>query len=131
MYGGPDYFAEYEKQILKIALIETVKGVGNMEAIARVPGLDMLYVGPNDLSIDYGGAPTYVASDPRVIDAMEQSIAIARRHGIRSGTYAGTVDVARSAIARGFDLVSVGYAAKLMIKACADVHAQTFAQTGR
>ena len=118
LYGGPDYFAEYDRSILKIAIIETVKGVENMEAIAAVDGLDMLYVGPNDLSIDYGGKPTYVADDPRVTGAMTRSIEIARRNGIRSGTYAGNGEVARAAFLKGYDLVSVGYAGKTMIKAC-------------
>ena len=126
LYGGADYFQRYEQEIVKIALIETVKGVENMRGIAATPGLDMLYVGPNDLTIDYGGAPTYVASDPRVIKAMDDSIAIAKEHGIFSGTYAGTVDVAKAAIGKGFNLVSVGYAAKLMIKAAADVHDSVF-----
>jgi 4-hydroxy-2-oxoheptanedioate aldolase len=121
LYGGQDYFAEYEKNILKVALIETVKGVENMTAIAATPGLDMLYVGPNDLSIDYGGAPTYVATDPRVIKAMDDSIALAKKHGITAGTYAGSVDVARSAVAKGFHLISLGYAAKMMFKSAADV----------
>ena len=118
LYGGADYFAEYERSILKIAIIETVEGVRNMEAIAAVEGLDMLYVGPNDLTIDFGGKPTYVADDARVIDAMHRSIEVAGRHGIRSGTYAGSADVARAAFAKGYDLVSVGYAGKTMIKAC-------------
>jgi len=118
MYGGPDYFDEYDHTILKIALIETVEGVENMEAIAATPGLDMLYVGPNDLTIDYGGRPTYVAVDPRVIAAMNGSIEVAKRHGIRSGTYAGNAEVARAAFGKGYDLVSVGYAGKTMVKAC-------------
>ena len=118
IYGGPDYFDAYEQTILKIALVETVEGVENMEAIASTAGIDMLYVGPNDLTIDYGGKPTYVAEDPRVISAMTNSIAIAKRHGIRSGTYAGNSEVARAAFAKGYDLVSVGYAGKTMIKAC-------------
>lgn len=118
LYGGADYFDEYEKTILKIALIETVEGVENMDAIANIAGIDMLYVGPNDLTIDYGGRPTYVAEDPRVIRAMTDSIAVAKRHGIRSGTYAGNADVARAAFMQGYDLVSVGYAGKTMVKAC-------------
>lgn len=126
LYGGADYFQQYEKQIVKIALIETIKGIENMRAIAATPGIDMLYVGPNDLSIDYGGAPTYVASDPRVIKAMDDSIGIAKEHSIFSGTYAGSVDVARAAVKKGFNLVSVGYAAKLMIKAAAEVHDNVF-----
>jgi 4-hydroxy-2-oxoheptanedioate aldolase len=118
LYGGADYFDRYEETILKIALIETVEGVRNMEAIAATPGIDMLYVGPNDLTIDYGGKPTYVAEDPRVITAMRQSIDVATRYGIRAGTYAGTAAVARQAFALGYDLVSVGYAGKTMVKAC-------------
>jgi 2-keto-3-deoxy-L-rhamnonate aldolase RhmA len=61
-----------------------------------------------------------------VLEAMESSIKIAHEHSKVAGTYAGSVDVARAAIAKGYDLVSVGYAAKLMIKAAADVLAQTF-----
>lgn len=126
LYGGADYFQQYEQQIIKVALIETVKGVQNMREIAATPGLDMLYVGPNDLTIDYGGAPTYIASDPRVIKAMNDSIGIAQEFGIVAGTYAGSVEVAKAAVEKGFALVSVGYAAKLMIKASADVLAQVF-----
>ena len=126
LYGGSDYFASYQEQIVTVALIETIKGVQNMREIAATPGLDMIYVGPNDLTIDYGGQPTYIASDPRVLEAMESSIEVAHEHSKVAGTYAGSVDVARAAIAKGYDLVSVGYAAKLMIKAAADVLAQTF-----
>ncbi len=126
LYGGADYFKSYRDAIVTVALVETVKGVRNMREIAATPGLDMLYVGPNDLTIDYGGQPTYVATDPRVIEAMELSIEVAREHSITAGTYAGTVEVARAAIAKGYNLVSVGYAAKLMIKAAAEVLAQTF-----
>lgn len=126
LYGGADYFASHEREIVKIALVETVKGVENMREIAATPGIDMLYVGPNDLTIDYGGQPTYVASDPRVIQAMDRSIELAREHSIFSGTYAGTIEVADAAIARGFNLVSVGYAAKLMVKAASELHDRVF-----
>lgn len=126
LYGGADYFASYKEEIVTVALIETIKGVQNMREIAATPGLDMIYVGPNDLTIDYGGQPTYIASDPRVLEAMESSIRIAHEHSKVAGTYAGSVDVARAAIAKGYDLVSVGYAAKLMFKAAAEVLAQTF-----
>ena len=126
LYGGADYFTSYEQNILKIALIETVKGVTNMAEIAATPGLDMLYVGPNDLSIDYGGSPTYIATDPRVLDAMELSITLAKKHSITSGTYAGSVDVARTAIEKGYHFISVGYASKMMVKSAADVLEKVF-----
>ena len=61
----------------------------------------MLYVGPNDLTIGYGGAPTYIASDPRVIKARDDSITIARENSMVAGTYAGSIDVAQAAVAKG------------------------------
>ena len=131
MYGGADYFKAYKDNVITIALIETVRGVENMREIAATPGLDMLYVGPNDLTIDYGGEPTYVASDPRVIAAMEQSITLAREFSLTSGTYAGSVEVARAAVAKGYNLVSVGYAAKIMIKAASDLLGQVFPLAAR
>ena len=130
MYGGADYFKSYKETVVTIALIETVKGVENMREIAATSGLDMLYVGPNDLTIDYGGEPTYIASDPRVLKAMAQSIELAREHSIFSGTYAGSVDVARAAVAKGYNLVSVGYAAKIMVKAASELLSQVFPQSG-
>lgn len=127
LYGGPDYFKGYKDNVITVALIETVKGVENMRSIAATPGLDMLYVGPNDLTIDYGGEPTYIPSDPRVLQAMEASIALAREFSIASGTYAGSVEVARAALAKGYDLVSVGYASKIMVKAANELLGQVFA----
>ena len=129
MYGGADYFKGYKDNVITVALIETVKGVENMREIAATPGLDMLYVGPNDLSIDYGGEPTYIATDPRVLKAMELSIELAREYSITSGTYAGSVEVARAAVAKGYNLVSVGYASKIMVKAASELFVQIFPQT--
>ncbi len=130
MYGGADYFKGYKDTVVTIALIETVKGVENMRAIAATPGLDMLYVGPNDLTIDYGGEPTYIANDPRVLNAMALSIELAREHAIFSGTYAGSVEVARAAVSKGYNLVSVGYAAKIMVKAAGELLGQVFPHAG-
>ena len=129
MYGGADYFTGYKDNVVTIALIETVRGVENMREIAATPGLDMLYVGPNDLTIDYGGEPTYIARDPRVLKAMELSIELAQEYSIVCGTYAGSVEVARAAVAQGFNLVSVGYASKIMVKAASELLGQVFPQT--
>ncbi len=131
LHGGPDYFAEYASEIVTIAIIETVKGVENMAEIAATPGLDMLYVGPNDLTIDYGGTPTYVAADPRVLQAMTRSVELARANGIHAGTYAGSVEAALAAKEQGYSLLSVGYAAKLMIKACAELRTTVFGPASR
>lgn len=45
---------EENERVLTIAQIETVQGVENAEEIAAVEGLDMLLIGPSDLSIALG-----------------------------------------------------------------------------
>src|SRR4029079_4973859 len=43
-----------DEQMLLTVMIETPKGVENAEAIAAVPGIDCLLVGPSDLSMEMG-----------------------------------------------------------------------------
>lgn len=38
-------------------MIETAQALENIDAILAVPGVDMIYVGPNDLALDLGERP--------------------------------------------------------------------------
>ncbi|MFN0160738.1 MAG: HpcH/HpaI aldolase family protein [Burkholderiales bacterium] len=119
LYGGSDYFDAYAGTILRIALIETAKGIENLDAIAAVPGLDMIYLGPNDLGVSYGAKPSMVPNHPKVEAAMDLVVAAAKKHGIAAGMHTGSAGVARSAAAKGYQLLSLGYASKLMLVAAA------------
>ncbi len=59
--------------------IESVKAVENVEAIAAVPGIDMLFIGHSDLSVDYGCYKDF--ADPRIIAAEKRIIAAAGANG--------------------------------------------------
>lgn len=49
-----DYFQEINHQICVVAQIESQRGVDNVEAIAGVPGIDALFIGPQDLAASMG-----------------------------------------------------------------------------
>jgi len=51
-----DYVANAEARLMIICQIETPKGIDNIEAIAAVEGVDMLFVGPSDISTNLGYA---------------------------------------------------------------------------
>lgn len=121
LYGGPDYFSAYREEILKVALVESALGIENIDEIAATPGLDMVYLGPNDLGISYGAAPSYVPNHPRVEMAMERVVTATRRHDIRAGMHTASREVARRAAEMGFDFLSLGYASKIMRSAAAQV----------
>jgi 2-keto-3-deoxy-L-rhamnonate aldolase RhmA len=71
--------AAVNEQLLVVAMLETSTAVGNVEAIAAVPGIDALHVGANDLSAELGVPGHYL--HPDVERAFATVIAGCRRHG--------------------------------------------------
>jgi 4-hydroxy-2-oxoheptanedioate aldolase len=70
---------------LCFVMIETAEAMQNLEAIAAVPGVDGLFVGPVDLAISLGLGPSLEMPKP-VLDAIDQVVAACRKHGKISGS---------------------------------------------
>jgi len=68
---------------LVVCMIETREGLGNVEDIAAVAGVDVIHVGCNDLLAAMGKAGAF--GDPEVVAAVERVIAVARAHGKFAG----------------------------------------------
>lgn len=66
-----DYYADQEDSVLLVALVEDVKGIENIDEIVSVPELDVLLVGPGDLSLDMGLAGK--KNDPAVAKAIRHA----------------------------------------------------------
>ncbi len=126
LYGGADYFDSYRNEILTIALIETATGVKNLDAIAAVPGLDMIYLGPNDLGVSHGAKPSYTPNHPEVDKAMDLVVNAAKKHSIAAGMHTASKEVALAAKAKGYKLLSLGYASKIMASAATNVLKEVF-----
>jgi 4-hydroxy-2-oxoheptanedioate aldolase len=72
LYGGLDYVHHANDTILTIIQIETATGLKNIDDIAKVPGLDMLYVGPSDLGLALGREARQNQTDPVVLEAIDK-----------------------------------------------------------
>jgi 4-hydroxy-2-oxoheptanedioate aldolase len=106
IYAGDDYALHANDTVLTIAQIETVKGLGNIESIAALPGLDMLYLGPNDMRLTMGMRPNTRVEEPEILAVCERVIAAARKAGIRSGMFCSNIEDAKRMIDMGFDHVT-------------------------
>ncbi len=84
--GGAEHAANDTQQTLVAVQIETPAGVENCEAIARVEGIDMLFVGPGDLSHALGRTGDY--SNPELLSGVDHALAAARESKKLSGIYA-------------------------------------------
>jgi 4-hydroxy-2-oxoheptanedioate aldolase len=107
LYGGKDYVHHANKTILAIIQIETLKGLQNVDDIAKVPGLDMLYVGPSDLGLALGREARQNQTDPVVMAAVDKILAAAKRAGLKAGMHCTSADYAKLMIDKGFDFVTV------------------------
>ena len=107
LYAGADYMVHANDTILSIVQIESALALKNVDAIARVPGLDMLYIGPSDLGLSLGREARPDQVDPVVVDAIDTILAAAKRAKLRAGIFCVTAAYAKAMIEKGFDLVTV------------------------
>src|SRR6185503_6553772 len=107
LYGGKDYVHHANETLLAIIQIETLKGLQNVDAIAKVKGLDMLYVGPSDLGLALGREARQNQTDPVVMEAVDRILAAAKNAGLKAGMHCTSAEYAREMIKRGFDFVTV------------------------
>jgi 4-hydroxy-2-oxoheptanedioate aldolase len=108
VYGGADYLAKANDEMLAFAMIETAGGLANLDAICATPGLDGVYIGPSDLSLAMGGPPGQDSQRPELLAAFDRIMAACRKAGIKVGVHTNSVGYSQQMIERGFDLVTVG-----------------------
>jgi 4-hydroxy-2-oxoheptanedioate aldolase len=105
-YGIPDALAHANDEVLVAVQIETRAGLDELDAIAAVAGVDMIFVGPGDLSASLllpGGI-----GDPALEEIVEAALARATDAGRARGVFALDVEVGAGWRARGVELVLVG-----------------------
>jgi 4-hydroxy-2-oxoheptanedioate aldolase len=101
----PEYLKIANKEIMAILLIEHIEAVNRIEEILTVPGIDLIFVGPGDLSASMGllGQATHT----RVEEAIQKVLAATKKAKIPVGIPAVTPDDANRRIQQGFQFILV------------------------
>ena len=118
--GG--YLTGAAEEICLLVQIEPVTGMENLEAIASVPGIDGVFIGPSDLAASYGhlGQPQHPDQRRMISDA----VARLRRLGKPAGILATDDAFARDCLAEGFGFVAVGTDVGLLARGVDDLAAR-------
>ena len=107
MYGTvPGYFPAINDHIAVLVQIESRTGLGAVDAIAAVDGVDGLFVGPSDLAAAFGHLGN--ANHPDVQEAIMHVFRRARAAGKAAGILAGVEADARRYLDWGATFVAVG-----------------------
>lgn len=80
-----DHFEGSNANTLVIVHIEGLEGVNNLPEILEVKGLDVIFLGPYDLSQSCG-VPGEV-TNPIVVEKMKQAVEMASAKGVKVGTF--------------------------------------------
>jgi 4-hydroxy-2-oxoheptanedioate aldolase len=102
------YPAQADESVVVLPMIETRAGLEALEAILAVPGVDGVYVGPNDLGLALGLGPMMDRDHPEVREVYRRIVGAASACGKVAGLHTNSVDGARLALACGFRLVTCG-----------------------
>lgn len=105
------------ERVLGIVQIETRSALSELSGIAAVPGVDVLFVGPRDLSHALGIPGRY--DDREFRRGLEHVVTAASSAGIACGVLAGSPQAATTYIAEGFTLVGVGSDSSMLAEAAA------------
>lgn len=105
------------EEVLCFVMVETREGLENVEEISATPGLDGIYIGPSDLALSLGLAPTLEITEKAHVEAVDQIRVACRRHGIVCGIHCGSGEWARKHAGAGFEMVTVTMDTKLLTEA--------------
>jgi 4-hydroxy-2-oxoheptanedioate aldolase len=105
--GAGDYLQQANDSILTMVQIETKEALDNVDAIAAVPGIDVLFVGPFDLGNNIG----YPIIDGKIHDDLHEAIAkvlkAANVAGKKAGIFCTSGEQSKGYADQGFHMISV------------------------
>ena len=90
-------------------MIETQEALDNVDQIAKTPGLDGLFVGPNDLSISLGFGLARTLKDlknPKLEAAIKKITAAAKKNKLVPGAFGGSPEACAFFAGHGFTFMS-------------------------
>jgi len=104
----PDYFSTANDETLVVVMIETRRGLENIDEVFGVEGVDACFVGPSDFTLDMG--IHRMCEHPRFVEALDRIVEAGEEHGVAPGMHCttgpGPTNI-NEAIGRGFRFCAV------------------------
>lgn len=104
---------------LVVLQVEGERGIKNLDEIITVPDIDVIFLGPYDLSQSLG-IPGQV-QDIRVLDLMTTAGEKIRNAGKAAGTFADRPETAKQWISLGVQYIGIGVDVAIFLRACQDL----------
>jgi 4-hydroxy-2-oxoheptanedioate aldolase len=101
-----DYFANANERVLGVLQIESESSLQHIDEIAKLDGVDVLFVGPRDLSQSLGIFGQF--QHPKYLEALQVTVDAARRNNKAAGILVGRVDELTEVARMGYTFLGCG-----------------------
>jgi 4-hydroxy-2-oxoheptanedioate aldolase len=110
-----DYYAHANEELLVVLQCEHIQAVEDADKIFSVPGIDAIFVGPNDLAASMRGADGKPPSGAATTQAMKHILETCKKHKVAAGVHCGGVEEAKLRIEEGWQFIAIGSELKMML----------------
>ena len=114
LYGGDDYAEQANKEICVVLMLETKTAVDNADEILKVPGIDAVFIGPNDLAASMGLPLGLDNAHPDHVAAVESIRQSCENAGVPSGIHCAGAASVNQRIDEGFQWIALSSDAGFM-----------------
>ncbi len=109
-----DYYKHANDEILVVLQTESPEGVENAEAIYSLPGVDAIFVGPNDLTFQMRGPDGIDPSPAQLEEMLQRILAAGKKCGTPVGLHVQTIEQVQKRIAEGWQFIAIGSELRFM-----------------
>jgi 4-hydroxy-2-oxoheptanedioate aldolase len=109
------YYARANDEILVVIMAETVEAIEQADEIFSVPGIDAVFIGPNDLHASMNLPPNFDSDDKQFTEGVAHILKTAQRNKIAAGIHVADTAQAQRRIKEGFQFIAVASEAGMMM----------------
>jgi 4-hydroxy-2-oxoheptanedioate aldolase len=128
--SAQEYYEQANDEILVVIQAEHVEAVDRAEEIYSVPGIDAVFIGPNDLAASMRTSDGKPPSSGEFEDCLGRIREACARTGVAAGLHVFSIEEAQRRIAEGFRFLAVNSELKFMLEGASKV-AKALAPEGR
>jgi 4-hydroxy-2-oxoheptanedioate aldolase len=110
-----EYFSKANDELLVVLQCEHIKAVEDADAIFSVPGIDAIFVGPNDLAASMRSKDGKPPSGEATSQAMKHIFATCKKHKVAAGVHCMNGEETLVRIEEGWQFLAIESELKFML----------------
>jgi len=110
-----EYYLKANDELLIVLQCEHIDSVRNADAIFSVPGIDAIFVGPNDLAASMRGPDGRPPHVDATREAMQHILATCKKHKVAAGLHTSSPQEALARIEEGWQFIAIASELKMML----------------